>query len=158
MLGGPGSFQIVRSERDIEAIAELGVSLLLFSLGLEFSVSRLRGLGGRALLGGVLQVVVTLILGAGIAMVTGLPATEAIAVGAMISLSSTAIVLRMLMERAEIETAHGRNSLAVLLVQDMAVVPLAVLMGLLAGGGSMGEVAINVGRILGLAVILVVSL
>lgn len=158
LLGGPGSFHIVQSEHDIEAIAELGVSLLLFSLGLEFSVARVRSLGGRALGGGVLQVVVTLLFGAGVAMVAGRPVPEAIAVGAMISLSSTAVVLRILMERAEMETAHGRNSLAVLLVQDMAVVPLAILMGLLAGGGNVGDVALNVGRILGMALILIVSL
>ena len=157
-LGGPGSLQLVQSEGEIEAIAELGVSLLLFSLGLEFSVARLRSLGGRALFGGLLQVVVTLLAGAGIATFAGLPVTESLAIGAMVSLSSTAVVLRLLMERAEIDTPHGRTSLAVLLVQDMAVVPLAVMVGLLAGGGSVGEVAANVGRIVGLAALLVVAL
>lgn len=158
LLGGPGSINVVESESDIESIAELGVSLLLFGLGLEFSVSKLKALGRRPLLGGVLQVGVTLALGALIAALAGLSMTAAIAVGAMVSLSSTAVVLRVLMERAELETPYGRNTLGILLVQDMAVVPLAVLMGLLAGGDSTSQVALNVGKIVGLAAILVVSL
>lgn len=158
LLGGPGSLHVVGSESDIESIAELGVSLLLFGLGLEFSVSRLKALGRRPLFGGVLQVGVTLAAGASVAMLFGLPLRSATAVGAMIALSSTAVVLRVLMERAELETAHGRSSVAVLLVQDMAVVPLAVLMGLLAGGESAGEVVANVGRILGLSALLIGTL
>lgn len=157
-LGGPGSLHVVGSEEEIEAIAELGVALLLFSLGLEFSVERLRKLGLRSLIGGVVQVVLTVALGAGGALLFGLPATESIAFGAMISLSSTAVVLRMLMERAELEMPHGRNSLAVLLTQDMAVVPLAILMSLLAGGGSPAEVAWNIGQLLLVAAALVCGL
>lgn len=158
MLGGPGSFHIVESEENIETIAELGVSMLLFSLGLEFSLARLRELGTRTLLGGVIQVVLTMLLGTGGALLVGFGAAEAVAVGAMISLSSTAVVLRVLMERAELDTGHGRNCLGVLLVQDMAVVPLAILLTLLAGGGTAEEVAWNVGRILGLAALLVLTL
>ena len=111
MLGGPGSFHIVESEENIETIAELGVSMLLFSLGLEFSLARLRELGTRTLLGGVIQVVLTMLLGTGGALLVGFGAAEAVAVGAMISLSSTAVVLRVLMERAELDTGHGRNCL-----------------------------------------------
>lgn len=136
LLGGPGSVGAVKSPHEIEAIAELGVALLLFSLGLEFSFDRLKSLGARPLLGGALQVVVTLILGALTGSAFGLDPKAAIALGAMVSLSSTAVVLRTLMERAEIEMPHGRNSLAVLLVQDIAVVPLALLMTLLAGNAS----------------------
>lgn len=158
VLGGPGSIQLVKSERDIEAIAELGVALLLFSLGLEFSIGRLKKLGLRPLIGGVLQVVFTLLIGACAAYLLGLPAREAIALGAMVSLSSTAVVLRMLMERGELEMPHGRNSLAVLLTQDMAVVPLVLLMTLLAGGGNATEVAWNVGRLFMMAGALVAGL
>jgi len=158
MLGGPGSFHVVQSEENIETIAELGVSMLLFSLGLEFSLTRLTELGARTLLAGIIQVVLTTLVAAGAAFVVGLMVAEAVAVGAMVSLSSTAIVLRVLMERAELDTGHGRNCLGVLLVQDMAVVPLAVLMTLLAGGGTWQEVATNVSRILGLAAGLVLTL
>lgn len=158
LMGGPGSFHFVKSEHEIEGIAELGVSLLLFSLGLEFSVKRLRSLGGRILSIGVLQVVLTSILGAGGALLFGFESTESVAIGAMISLSSTAVVLRTLMERAEMETGHGRVSLAVLLIQDMAVVPLAILVSLLGEGGTAGEVAMRVGTLLGMAAGLTVAL
>ena len=148
VLGGPGSIQLVKSEHDIESIAELGVALLLFSLGLEFSIGRLKKLGLRPLIGGAVQVVLTMAIGACAAFLFGLEARESIAFGAMISLSSTAVVLRMLMERGELEMPHGRNSLAVLLTQDIAVVPLVLLMTLLAGGGNAAEIARDVGKLL----------
>jgi CPA2 family monovalent cation:H+ antiporter-2 len=158
LLGGPGSVGAVRSEHEIEAIAELGVALLLFSLGLEFSLERLKQLGPKPLMGGALQVIVTIVLGAAVAMAFGLSITESVAVGLMISLSSTAIVLRILMDRAELEMPHGRNSLAVLLIQDIAVVPLALVMTLLTGGGGPSEVLLNVGKVSMMAGALVAGL
>jgi len=157
VLGGPGGIQVVRSPQAIESIAELGVSLLLFSLGLEFAWSELKKLGARTLVAGALQVVLTTLLGAIGGLIAGLGIKEAVAVGAMISLSSTAVVLRLLIERAEGEAPHGRNSLAVLLVQDMAVVPLALLVAMLGGDGGFGAVATNAGKILLLAAGLVVG-
>lgn len=148
VLGGPGSLHVVRAEGDIETMAELGAALLLFSLGLEFSWTRLRRFGGRLLAGGVLQVVVTgtAVVMAGLAF--GLAVREATALGAMLGLSSTAAVLRVLQERAEVDSLHGRNAVAVLLVQDMAVVPLAVLMTMLAGEGSFSSVLPGLARLL----------
>ena len=157
-LGGPGSIHAVGSEHEIEAISELGVALLLFSLGLEFSVARLRKLGPKPLLGGAAQVVLTVVLAFAAARLFGWGATEALAVGAMLALSSTAVVLRILMERSEMETPHGRNSLGVLLAQDIAVVPLALLMTVLGGGGTAVEVAWQVGRLLVLAGGLILAL
>ncbi|MCC9603314.1 cation:proton antiporter [Stieleria sp. JC731] len=147
LVGGPGSFDIVSAQHEIESVAELGVSLLLFSLGLEFSLQRLKELGSKPLLGGVLQITITLFTGSLIAWVFGLSLTSAIAVGAMITLSSTAVVLRILMERGEIEMPHGRNSLGVLLTQDIAVVPLAVLMTVLGEGGSFAEITWDVSKL-----------
>lgn len=158
ILGGPGSLGLVRSQHQIEAIAELGVALLLFSLGLEFSLERLQRLGMRPLLGGIIQVFSTLLIGAIIASWWGIAFAESLAFGAMISLSSTAIVLRMLMERSELEMPHGRNCLAVLLTQDMAVVPLALLMTILGGKGGAGAVALETGRLLLMASLLVAGL
>ena len=148
LLGGPGSVHAVRSEHEIEAIAELGVALLLFSLGLEFSIERLKKLGAKPLLGGAAQVVLTILLAFAGAMLCGFEAKESVAFGAMVSLSSTAVVLRILMERGEMEMPHGRNSLGVLLTQDMAVVPLALLMTILGGQGTASEIALNVGKLL----------
>lgn len=132
---------------EIEGLAELGVSLLLFSIGLEFSWRRLRGLGGKALGSGAIQVIVTLAVAAGLALLFRKPFIESLAIGAMVALSSTACVLRVLMDRSEMDSAHGRNTLAILLVQDMAVVPLAVMMTVLVGDASFGRIAADVGRI-----------
>jgi len=155
VMGGPGSFAMVRAENQIEAIAELGVALLLFSLGLEFSWKRLMGLGKATLLCGVAQVVVTLCIAAAGCFQLGMSLSTSIAIGAMLSLSSTAAVLGVLVDRGEMDSVSGRNSLAVLLVQDMAVVPLAILIPLLAEGGSAAAVASRVGGILLAAFVIV---
>lgn len=157
-LGGPGSLGLIHSQQDIALFAELGVSLLLFSLGLEFSWNRLRRFGTRALLGGALQVVVTLVVVAALARMVGASTEQAIALGAMLSLSSTAAVLRVLMEGGEADSLHGRGSIAILLAQDVAVVPLALLVTLLGSGGSGGDVALDVGRVLLVTVGLVAAL
>lgn len=158
LLGGPGSFNVVQAESHIDAIAELGVALLLFSLGLEFAWDRLMGLGRKTLASGVVQVVLTGAVAAAVVLLFGRSGVEAVALGAMVSLSSTATVLRVLVDRGELDDVHGRNSLAILLVQDVAVVPLAVLMTLLGGGGDPGDVARDVLQIFGLAAVLVLGL
>lgn len=157
-LGGPGSVHAISSEHEIEAIAELGVALLLFSLGLEFSIERLKKLGAKPLLGGIAQVALTMLLGFAGSKLFGSGVREAIAFGAMVALSSTAVVLRILMERSEIEMPHGRNSLGVLLTQDMAVVPLAILMTILGGEGTGSEIAWDVGKLLMMATGLIAGL
>jgi CPA2 family monovalent cation:H+ antiporter-2 len=158
ITGGPGSLHIIHQEETIEHIAELGVALLLFSLGLEFSFSRLRALGAKTLMAGGLQVALTTAVAGLIAMPFTSNYKEAIAIGAMVSLSSTACVLRVLMDRSEMETPHGRNTLAILLVQDIAVVPLVILMTLLAQGGSALDIAWDVGSVLLISVGLVAIL
>lgn len=158
LLGGPGSVHVVGSQHDIEAISELGVALLLFSLGLEFSIDRLKKLGYKPLVGGMAQVVLTVLAAGFVASWLGFPIKEAIAMGAMVSLSSTAVVLRILLERSEIEMPHGRNSLGVLLSQDVAVVPLAILMTILGGEGTTSAIAWNVGRLVLMAGGLVLGL
>jgi CPA2 family monovalent cation:H+ antiporter-2 len=158
LLGGPGSLGVVRQASHIDAIAELGVALLLFSLGLEFSWRRLRALGTVTLLSGVFQVGATLVAVAAVAFLFGLGITAALAIGAMLALSSTAAVLRMLMDTGETDGVHGRVTIAILLVQDMAVVPLTILVTLLSTGGTTAEVALEVGRVIGLAVAFVLGL
>ena len=140
----------------VRQVAELGVALLLFSIGLEFSFSRLRKLGSIALVGGALQVAITLLLFAAI-LIPFLKISTAVALGAMAALSSTAVVLRILVDRAEIDSIHGRNALGILLLQDIAVVPLVLLVTVLTQGGSAGEIALHLGKTLGGALILVVA-
>lgn len=158
LIGGPGSLNLISSPEEIETIAELGISLLLFGLGLEFSWHRLRRLGSRILYGGGLQVVVTLIVVMIGARCFGLPLSTSFAVGAMVAVSSTACVLRVLIEQAEIDSAHGRASLGVLLVQDIAVVVLAIFLALIAQEGSATEVIYGVVKIVVLTAFLVATL
>ena len=110
----------------VNEAAELGVSLLLFSIGLEFSFAQLRRMGRMTFGGGSAQVAVTLGLTA-LAVSVFLPAAQALTLGAIVALSSTAVVLRLLVDRAEIDAVHGRASLAILLLQDIAVVPLVLM-------------------------------
>jgi K+:H+ antiporter len=139
LMAGVVAGPLLFSADAVRSIAELGVALLLFSIGLQFSFGRLRRLGRVALVGGTLQVTLTLAV---FALVAGLffPTAQAVALGAMIALSSTAVVLRMLMASAELDSVRGRNSVGVLLLQDIAVVPLVLLVTMLGQGGSAGEV------------------
>lgn len=132
---GPGGLSVVGSTQGVALLAEMGVALLLFSIGLEFSFRRLRRQGRVALIGGTGQIVLT--VGVVTAVVSGLGAgfNAALAVGAALCLSSTAVILRTLRERDELDATHGRNALGILLLQDIAVVPLVLLMALLAGKG-----------------------
>lgn len=154
LIGGPGSMHLIGSEGSIEQIAELGVALLLFSLGLEFSIKRLLALGRRSLLGGLFQVISTVVVVALITSLFGISSSLAITLGAFAALSSTAIVLRVLNERSEMESTHGRTSLAVLLTQDMAVVPLAIIVSAMGGDKPLPESLMEVGRITGMALLL----
>ncbi len=126
-LVGPGVLGLVRTEEAIRSLAELGVALLLFTIGLEFSWKRLRELGVAALAGGTLQLVLTGVLLAVGAVLCGASVRTAVAIGAVAAPSSTACVLRVLGQRAELDSIHGRMSLGILLLQDAAVIPLIVL-------------------------------
>ncbi|MEM6775788.1 MAG: cation:proton antiporter, partial [Pseudomonadota bacterium] len=114
----------VDDQRRIFLIAEVGVALLLFVIGLEFSPRRLWEFGPRTMVVGVLQVVVTAGIGFAAARAFGLDPRAATVVGLMVAMSSTACVLRLLAEHGELDSAAGRTSLAILLVQDIAVVPM----------------------------------
>jgi len=133
-LAGPNVLGWISTQRELFSIAELGVALLLFTIGLEFSPRRLLSLGSIVLKTGPLQVVLTAILGFVGATVWGLDAREAIVVGMMVAVSSTACVLRLLTDRAEIDSEHGRAALGVLLIQDAAVIPMMLLVSVMAAG------------------------
>jgi len=157
-LLGPNAFDLLPSHEAVTAIAELGVALLLFTIGLEFSWRRLRGIGPVALGGGTLQVVLTAAITAGICLAIGLDPRTSVAFGAVIALSSTAAVLRLLTTRAEIDSVHGRYAVGILLLQDLAVVPLVLLIAVLSSGGTIAEVGWSLTRSIGLATVLVAGL
>lgn len=157
MLLGPSALHMIDSQKEVVAIAELGVAILLFTIGLEFSLTRLRRIGRVALWGGTLQVVATLLLVGGACLALGIAPREAVALGAICALSSTACVMRVLVDRAELDAMHGRGALGILLLQDVAVVPLVLLVTTLGREGSAIEIAAGLGRTLGLAVLLIVG-
>jgi monovalent cation:H+ antiporter-2, CPA2 family len=130
MALGPACLNLVSLKGDIQVLAEVGVALLLFALGVEFSLKDLLRMRKIALGGGTLQVLSTIILGGGLAYLTGWVDTlpKAIFLGAVLSLSSTAVVLKSLIERNEVQTVVGQIMLAILIVQDLGLgLMLAVL-------------------------------
>lgn len=155
---GPNVLQLVQSADEVIAISELGVALLLFAIGLEFSWSRLRSMGRVALGSGVVQVTATTTVVTGAAMLFGLGPKTALALGAICALSSTACVLRVLTAQGEVESVHGGRALGILLLQDMAVVPLVLIVSVLAKGGSGQEVLFGILRTLGIGLLLVIVL
>ncbi|UCG85510.1 MAG: cation:proton antiporter [Gemmatimonadota bacterium] len=157
-LLGPNALDLLPSHTAVSTIAELGVALLLFTIGLEFSWRTLRAVGPVALGGGSLQVGLTSILTTVVCLMLGLGLPAAIAVGAMIALSSTAAIVRLLANRAELDAVHGRNAVGILLLQDIAVVPIMLVIAALSDGGSTAQLGLAVARTIGMAVLLVVAL
>ena len=160
MLVGPNVLGFIGGESmgDVDLIAELGVAMLLFTIGLEFSFGRLRKLGSVALLGGTLQVVLTALIVSAVATLLGLGPKAALAIGCMVALSSTATVLRLLVDSASIESPHGRNATGVLLLQDMAVLPITLVVSALATGGTAGEISWTLTKTLCFALLFVGAL
>jgi CPA2 family monovalent cation:H+ antiporter-2 len=130
---GPHALGFVREVETVNELAEIGAVLLLFAVGLELSLSRIIRLGGYVLRAGAIQVVGTIAVVAAVALVARLPVNHAILWGALIALSSTAIILKIYADRGELDAPHGRMVVAILLFQDLCVVPLMVLLPLLAG-------------------------
>jgi monovalent cation:proton antiporter-2 (CPA2) family protein len=131
---GPWGLRIVQDAEGVMHIAEFGVVLLLFVIGLELQPSRLRAMR-KAVFGlGLAQVLLTTAVFMLIALALGLPWNAALVVAFALSLSSTPLVLQLLAERQQLNTHHGRSSFAILLFQDIAVMPMIALLPLLAGG------------------------
>ena len=139
VIAGPYGFSLISRGHALESIAELGVVLLLFTIGIEFSLNSLLELKRTSLLGGFLQIAFTAAGSYALARLWGLDGGQAWFVGCFISLSSTAIVMMLLQERAEVYSPPGRAALGILIFQDIAVIPMMLLLPLLAGNhGSMG--------------------
>jgi CPA2 family monovalent cation:H+ antiporter-2 len=128
---GPGAMGLIQDTQQVQVLAEFGVVLLLFTIGLDFSLARLMRMSRLALGCGSLQVVITLTLVTGVAHLAGLSTPPALVTGFVVALSSTAIVLKMLSDAAQIEAPHGRITVAVLLFQDLCIVPMMLLLPIL---------------------------
>lgn len=126
MVIGPSTLGLIESREGSRALAELGVVFLLFAVGLELSFDRLRLFGRKIYVFAVGQVVVTTLIIAAMGWSVSLNGTEALVVGCALALSSTAVVFQLLRERGQLTGQLGRNAIAVLLVQDLAVAPMLV--------------------------------
>ncbi|MES9831084.1 MAG: monovalent cation:proton antiporter-2 (CPA2) family protein [Candidatus Thiodiazotropha sp. DIVDIV] len=138
ILVGPFGIGLISSNEDTRFLAEFGVVFLLFTIGLEFSLPQMVAMKGTVFGLGGSQVLLTGALAAAIAWLLGLEPPAALITGAIIALSSTAIVTKQLSEQAELNTEHGRLGISILLFQDLAVIPLLVVIPLLADGSSGG--------------------
>lgn len=158
LLVGPSGFALVDSSENVEVFAELGVVFLLFAIGLELSVERLRRLSRILLVGGPLQAFLTMLLVVGISMIARQTLAQSLYFGFVIALSSTAIVLKIYADRHELEAPHGRLATGILLFQDFLIVPLLLVVPVLAGNAGNSPSAILVRFATGLLVLAAVFL
>jgi len=129
---GPNGAGLIAHTADVESLAELGLVLLLFVVGLELSLAQLARLGRVIIWSGCLQVVGTGVLAFGVAWLLGLSASTSLLLGFLLAHSSTAIVLKTLSDRGEINAPHGRLAVGILLIQDLSLIPMMMLTRLLA--------------------------
>ncbi len=141
IVAGPYGFSLINEIHEVEVLAEIGIILLLFTIGIEFSLKKLIELRKPVLVGGSLQLLLTGGISLLLAMLIGLSINQAIFAGFLITLSSTAIVLKIIQERGEIDSPHGRGSLGILIFQDVAVVPMMLIVPILVGIGEGGNLS-----------------
>lgn len=159
VITGPAALGLVGETHQVEVLAEIGVVLLLFGIGLELSLERLARIWKAVVIGGGVQVFLTIVVATAIALQFGMATGSAIFLGFIVAVSSTAVVLRGLSRRGEIDAPHGRLAMGILVFQDLCVVPMIMALPFLAGsGGSIGEVFVTVGTaVLILAGVLILS-
>jgi CPA2 family monovalent cation:H+ antiporter-2 len=133
ILAGPHLLGLVKAINEVEILAEIGVILLLFTIGVEFSLANLMEIRQSVLVAGPIQVAATCLAGLFLALQADKSMGEAVFIGFLVSLSSTAIVLKLLQERSEVDTPHGRTSLGILIFQDIIIVPMMLFVPLLSG-------------------------
>ncbi len=151
VLIGPHALNFIKEVSGAEHLAEFGVVFLMFSIGLEFSLPKLYAMK-RVVFGlGLMQVLLTIVLAVGLSVGTGLGWQAGVALGGVFAMSSTAVLSKLLAERLELESPHGRDVIGVLLFQDLAVVPLLILIP--AFSRPPGEMALEIAWAMGKAAV-----
>lgn len=136
LIIGPYGLKLISGYEEISIMAEIGVILLLFTIGIELSIKKLVEMKKLLLIGGGLQVVLTVLFSSIIFLLFSFPLNQSVFFGMLISLSSTAIVLKLLADRKEINAPQGRIALGILVFQDLAIVPMILLLPVLGAGDS----------------------
>ncbi len=154
---GPSGAGLIHDVHAVELMAEIGVVLLLFTIGLEFSLRRMVEMKRLVLVGGGLQVALTILLVFGLAWLFGRSFSQSVFFGFLFALSSTAIVLKSYMDRAEVEAPHGKAGVGILLFQDLCIVPMMLLTPVLSGkeGSEPLQIALTLGKAL-LAIVAII--
>lgn len=147
-LVGPTGLGLVDDTHQVEVLAEIGVGLLLFGIGLELSLGRLHHLWKAILLGGGLQVALTVACTSALAVGFGLSLGPAVFLGCVVAVSSTAVVLRGLSTSGELEAPHGRLAVGILVFQDLCVIPMMLAVPYLSGeGGDFRQILLTAGTV-----------
>ncbi|MBN1235222.1 MAG: cation:proton antiporter [Methanotrichaceae archaeon] len=133
ILAGPQGLGLVAASEQVAVLAEIGVVLLLFTVGIEVSLKDLLKIKKYVLVGGSIQVILTILAVFAILLGLQVPPGEALLLGFLISLSSTAIVLRIIQKKEQFDSVYGRTTLGILIFQDIAVVPMMLIVPLLPG-------------------------
>ena len=158
VVAGPHGLGVISGIQEVETVAEIGIIFLLFTIGVEFSLKELLNIKKLVLIGGSLQVILTLAFVFFVAVNLGFSQGEAVFMGFLISLSSTAIVLKLFQERAEIDSPQGKASLGILIFQDIIVVAMILATPFLTGNGEFeGSLLIMVAKGIGIILLVIVS-
>jgi CPA2 family monovalent cation:H+ antiporter-2 len=156
LLIGPHGLAVVKSVDEVEILADIGIVFLLFAIGIEFSVKKLLNIKKSAILGGSLQVFITILVTYFIARKLGFQFDVSVFLGFLIALSSTAIVLTILQSRAEIDSPHGRTAFAILIFQDIIIVPMMLFTPYLSGMTGDAGISLLILALKGTGIILLV--
>ena len=158
MLAGPYVFGIVTDQKSIETVGEIGIILLLFTIGLEFSFEKLLQSWRIVLIGGLIQLVTTIVAVTAVTYALSVPFTSALVFGFIISLSSTAIVMKILQERREMDTTQGRTLFGILLFQDLAIIPMILILPVFMGssGPDLGALPLEIIKVVVILALIVI--
>ena len=149
ILAGPSLLDIVRSAEKIELLAELGIAVLLFLVGLKLDIKLVRTLGPVALTTGLGQVAFTSVIGFGLGLALGLDVVTSIYVAVALTFSSTIIIVKLLSDKREIDSLHGRVALGFLIVQDLVVVVAMLVMSAIGAGAQNDSALVDVALVFG---------
>ena len=145
ILAGPQGLRLIQAAEEVDVLAEIGVILLLFTIGMEISLKDLVRMKKYVLVGGTLQLALTILAVYALLIYFGQPVGTAVLIGFLVSMSSTAIVLRIVQKQSEMYTPQGRTILGILIFQDIAMVPLMLAVPLLPGAvGQIPESALTI--------------
>lgn len=156
VLAGPHGLGLIQNVEDVDILAEIGIILLLFTVGMEFSLKKIFEYRRFFLIGGFAQILLTVGLGTLAGVLLGRPTGESVFLGFILSLSSTAITLRVLDEKSESDSPHGRLTTGVLIFQDIVAIPMMLLTPFLGGAGSNLDSRFVTTAIIGIIILIVV--